>query len=1074
MSFQFHARPPSFATAVLCLLAVVGPGPISAQQVGTVTGAVTDAASGAVLPSVQVHIPALRLGALSNDQGRFLLLNVPAGRHEFRAELLGRRSVTQIIDVPSGGTITLNFQLETSAISMEALVVTGVAAATPRSQLAFTVEQLNAAEVQRITPTSAGTMLQGKVPGAKVISGSGQPGSEPSIQLRGPTSITGSQAPLVIVDGVVTRGTLADIDPLDIESMEVVKGAAAASLYGSRAQAGVIMITTKRGASLPEGSSEIVVRNVFNVNSMPRRLELSRSHGYRMSPDGNSFVNRAGSPISLPATLGTFVFDDGGTGTNVYRAFQDKPYPEPTWDPVKQVFAPGGSRSTFISMGGNEGTTQYQASARYLHDEGSIRFNNGLTQKNVRLNVDHRLSDQLQLALGSYFAHSQSDVIEEGGLDMTGSATTFQRMTFLSPKSNLLDLNENGNISIIGDQVAWTENPLYRVVNQDFNRTRRRLMGNADLTYSPTSWVNFQASASYDRGDMLETRYEAPGYERIRNTPLQGSLFKREENSTELNASLTASLTRSFGHLVTRTRLRYVNEARENSGMRAGGSNMLVSSVPRLSLATAGLSLDSFEQAIRSEGLFLITALTYQDKYVLDLLGRRDGSSLFGPEERWQNYFRAAGAWRMAQEPWWPFATINEFKPRLSIGTAGGRPRFEAQYQTYAVADGSISPRILGNDRLRPEHATERETGFDAVIANRLRVGASYVSTEVKDQLLLVPLPAFAGFESQWRNAGTLESTTWELALEAALVERPNLLWTARLNLDRTKQTITELLVPAYRIEDYRAGMWVREGEELGTFYGLKWANDCGIDLRSGTDCSQFQVNDDGLLVWVGAGNSWKDGFAKNLWGTTTNIGGVVYHFGTPIPSILDNRLTKMGKSQPDLNASLFQDLNWGNLGLSFLLDGEWGAQVYNQTRAFGCRDYRCPEADQAGKPDYAKKPVAYYGVPGVYARNENSTWFMEDADFVKLREVSIRYTLDQRSLPGLTQRVGLDRATINLTGRNVKTWTQYTGYDPEVGTDSFLGSAAIGRIDEYFYPNFRSFGIDIEMVFSNTSGQGR
>ena len=1062
-SFLIRARR-VFSLAGLALLIV--PASVAAQA-GTVTGTVVDANTSQPMPSVQVFIPGLQLGALTNAQGRFLIVNVPLGQHTVRAEAIGHASLTQSVQVTTGAPATINFRMESRAISMGEIVVTGVASATPKAQLAFTVDQLKVNELQKIPVPTAGAMLQGKVAGVNVIQGSGAPGSEPSIQLRGPTSITGSQAPLIIIDGVVSSGKLSDVDPMDIASIEVVKGAAAASLYGSRAQAGVIQITTKRGTALPEGRTEVVIRNTYATNSMERVLPISQSHAYRMTADGGAFLGKTGQAINLPAVAGDFVLDDKGTGTNVNRAFQDKAYPPPTWDPFRQAFDPGNSNSTFISIAGNGGSTQYQASARYTRDEGSVVFNDGLRQKNFRLNVDHRLSNKLQLAISSYFVTTSQDVIEEGGLDADGGMTVFNRLTFLSPKSNLLGRDANGNIDVLGDQVGWGSNPLYSVVNVDFQRNTRRIMGGVDLTYSPMSWLSFQGNGSYDRTDLLQSRYTPPGFLRIRTTPLQGNLRHREQNNSELNASVTASVTKNFGELASRTRLRYLVEGTDNSWFSAGGANLLVSDVPRLSLVTSGLAIDSYQEKTRSEGLFLISALTYKERYVVDMLARRDGSSLFGPEERWQNYYRAAVAWRIAQEPWWPFqSTISEFKPRFSIGTAGGRPRFNAQYQTYAVSQGAIAPKVLGNPGLKPERAMERELGLDAVIADRLRVSANYVNSTIDDQLLLVPLPGFMGFESQWQNAGELRSQTLELQLETSLVERPDMLWTARLNLDRSRQHIGRLDVPAYRVESYRAGLWVREGEELGTFYGLKWANDCAIDLKAGSDCSQFRVNDDGLLVWVGAGNSWEVGIAKNLWGTTGVVNGTTYQWGLPIGSLLDKRLTKLGKSQPDLNASLFQDISWKSLGLSFLLSGQWGAQIYNQTRAFACRDYRCAEADQAGKADSAKKPVSYYGGAGVYARNENNSWFVENGDFVKLREVSLRYTMEENDLPSFVGKVGLSRASINFTGRNVKTWTDYRGFDPEVGSSDLLGSANVARIDEYFYPNFRSLGIDVELTF--------
>jgi TonB-linked SusC/RagA family outer membrane protein len=1054
------------ALAAATVAALLVPGDGLAQQVGTVTGTVINAGTGQPVPSVQVHIPALQMGVLTSAQGRFTLANVPVGRHEVRAEVIGYQTVTQPVDVTAGATVSVELRLESRAINMQEIVVTGVAGATPRSQLPFTVERVEIPDFQPVPVSSAGGLIQAKVAGAKIIMGSGQPGEEPSIQLRGPTSITGSQEPLVIIDGVVTQGRLADIDPMDIASIEVVKGAAAASLYGSRAQAGVVEITTKRGARVPVGQIEVTVRNMVQVNSIERILQRVMTHPYRLNAEGTAFVNRAGEPIQLPSTSGNFVLDDGGNGTNAFTAFQDNLYPGQLWDPMRQFFNPGNFYSSNLSVSGNEGNTQYRASFRYTREEGAIKYHDGLHQSNFRLNVDHRLTDAIQLALSTYYVKQDQGLVEQGG----NSGPIFA-MTFLSPKSNLGAMSADpdakpGEPSVVGDQMNFGTNPLYTLWSRDWTRTGNRFMGSFDANYAPLSWLSFQGNVSYDRGDDLETQWIPNGTKRPTQPPVTGSLMKEEESITELNGSLTASIAANFGDLTTRTRFRYLAEGHTEHGFSVEGSNLLVAGTPRLALIQGEPDIDSFERSIRSQGFFVITAATYKDRYVLDLLGRRDGSSLFGPEERWQNYYRVSTAWRMAQESWWPFAFINEFKPRFSLGTAGGRPGFSAQYQTYSVDPGQIIPRILGNNALKPELAREKEYGIDAVISNRFRLQLNYVDLEVEDQLLLVPLPSFAGFESQWRNGGTLASTTWEGTLEAALVERPNLLWTARLNLDRTKQTIVKLTVPPYKVVDLRAGMWVREGEPLGAFYGLKWADNCAIDLPAGTDCSEFQVNDDGLLVWVGAGNSWREGFVKDLWGTSAEVNGVRYNWGIPIRSILDDGLTKLGESLPDLNASLFQDFQWRNLGVSVLFDGEFGAQIYHQTRQWSCRDNRCAEADQRAKPDELKKPLAYYGAQGVYAQNTNNSWFVEDGDYVKLREVSLRYTLDGNTLPSFLGRIGVERATINLSGRNVKTWTKYPGYDPEVGKNTFGGSAAIGRIDEYFYPNYRSFGIDLELVF--------
>ena len=268
-----------------------------------------------------------------------------------------------------------------------------------------------------------------------------------------------------------------------------------------------------------------------------------------------------------------------------------------------------------------------------------------------------------------------------------------------------------------------------------------------------------------------------------------------------------------------------------------------------------------------------------------------------------------------------------------------------------------------------------------------------------------------------------MASTTWEASIEAALVERPDLVWTARLTMDRTRQKITELNVPPFEFRDLRARMLVREGEELGAFYGSNWLRACG-DLPSGMDCNSFDVNDDGLLVYVGSGTATGMGSRSPSGGTIGQVDGTTFDWGMPIKhNRFDAEPRRLGSSQPDLNVGFLQDFQYRNFGVSLLFEGEFGAQIMNQTRQWGSRS-AVGAIDQRGKPEELKKPLPYYGAAFLYDRNNRNDWFVEDGDFVKLRELSVRYTFDQNSLPGFLSQAGFDRATINLAGRNLITFT--------------------------------------------------
>jgi hypothetical protein len=419
----------------------------------------------------------------------------------------------------------------------------------------------------------------------------------------------------------------------------------------------------------------------------------------------------------------------------------------------------------------------------------------------------------------------------------------------------------------------------------------------------------------------------------------------------------------------------------------------------------------------------------------------------------------------MSQDSWWPISWLTEFKPRYSVGTAGGRPRFEAQYQTYGVDRGQISPKILGNADLKPELATERELGLDIVLGQRLTGNLNYIKSKVDDQLLLVPLPGYYGFTAQWRNAGTLESTSWEASLEGALIERPDLVLTAFFNFNRTRQVISHLGVPPFQIQIYRSKMYVVEGEPLGVYFGKKWARSCTDMSDRKIDCADFDVNDEGYLVYVGKGNTWRDGRAKNLWGTFGSSNGVVFPWGIPQAAAPWPEVSKMGESMPDFGLGWGTNLRWGNLAISTLFQGEFGPEIYSGSLQWADNSANSGKVhDQTLKPEEEWKPLGYYF--NFYDVNNNNDRWVRDGTYVKWREVSVRYSVSRDQLSRVLGRLSPTEVTLNLIGRNLYTWTDYEGFDPEVGSANFLGSAVVGRVDEQAYPNYRTYGFDVELTF--------
>jgi len=1032
---------------------IAGTSTAAAQGTGTITGTVSDATTGQTLESAQVFLPGLNMGGLSNQQGRFLLLNVPAGTHELRVELIGYETTTQQVTVSANQTANVQVQMNSTALQLQELVVTGVAGETPRVKLPFTVEKVDFSEMP-VPAANAGSLIQGKIPGVRVTRGSGQAGQDASILLRGPTTITGSQTPLIIVDGVITDNRLADIDALDVESIEVVKGAAAASLFGSRAQNGVIQITTKRGAGLRTDQSRVTLRSEMGFQELASRIGLSQAHPYRI--EGGNYVDADGNAIPFGPGV---VLETGNQATT----FQDNEFPGPTFDHIDAFFDPGDFMNQYVAVEGKSGSTNYRASFSYNKEDGIVDGHDGFTRRNFRINLDHSVWDNLDISLNTFFAKSFQDDLSNGN--------PFFGLTFMGANADLLATDPDGTLKIQPDPLSLEDNPLYVVQEQTDVDDNTRFMGSAFIRWAPLSWFELEGNYSVDRADFNENRLVPKGYKAISGDPSTGFLERDATISNDVNASITASINKTWGDLTTRNRIRYLLEDQHFERFFAQGTQFAVADVPVLDNAGPNPVVGSSITDVISEGVFFISALDYQGKYIGDVLFRRDGSSLFGPDERWANYFRGSFAWRLAQEDWWPLDWMDEFKLRYSWGQAGGRPQFNAQYETFSVSGGQISPVNLGNRALKPELTTEQEFGVEFVLWNLVEGGFTYADSRTEDQLLQVPLPGFAGFGQQWRNAGEIESQTYEAYLSSTLVQTPDFDWSVRVNWDKTNQEITRLDVPPYRLGFF----WVREGEPIGAMYGTRWAADCGELAALGTiDCSQLDVNDDGYLVPVGAGNTWKDGVSKSLWGETVTIGTdengdpIEEGFGLPIAAqdLIDGKYSdfvNMGNTTADFAASWSNTIRWKNLSLYTLMDTEQGFEIYNQTAQWSYREWKHADCDMLGRPDELKKPLSYCSA--VYNVNANSSHFVEDGSYIKLREVSLRYVFDQDALGGLSDMIGIDQATLNLVGRNLLTWTDYTGYDPEVGQGNF-GSSVIGRADNFTFPNFRTFTASIEVVF--------
>lgn len=1103
-----------FVLAALALL--FGAAPVLAQT-GTVEGTVRNAHTSEAIAGARVIVVGTTLSATSNQNGFYRIENVPVGVQTLQAIVLGYQSVTLTnARVAAGLPFTANFPMVPAVINLDAVVVTGVVGETQRAKLPFTVDQVQAEDLP-VPQTDALGALQGKVAGAVVSRGNAQPGNAPTILLRGPTSINASgrsQEPLYVVDGVILGSSIVDLDALDIETIEVVKGAAAASLYGSRAAAGVVQITTRRGASLAQDDISFTLRSEYGMNQLPRKMPLSMRHQFLMNASGTKFIDNNGAEcdwLECPNVvlagqgMGQGLADPSlDTTANEWTTYQNQTWPGTTYDQVERFFEGGNFMQQYVAATGRSGGTNFHASWSNMREEGIMTGQEGISRNNFRVNVDQRLGDAFKISTSAFYSRSKVDNVGgslfgltrmPAGADLlalnhcpaTGTCMQWQTPRMLTDESGN-EYQDPNDVYLNPDPFNQeSPNPLYQLFNIEDFSYRGRFQSSANVRWRPVSWVSFDANLSYDRLDRSRQYYRFKGYKSFTDatSTILGGMRRYSYLTEAFNASADLTLTYRFGDLATRTQFRYLAEYDDYESTNAGGSRFVVGDVPVIdNLEPDQVTAGSYLNAVRADGYFGIINLDFRDRYILDALIRNDGSSLFGPDARRHWYYRLAGAWRVGEDL--RLNGLDELKLRLAYGTAGGRPRFEAQYETYSVGAGSVTPITLGNRGLEPEFSKELEAGIDLLVMGRVNLSVTYAQTSTENQILLVPLPAYAGFTQQWRNAGTLDSKTWEATLDLQLAQSQSFGWSARVLFDRTTQEITELNVPAFTYGTYGGNsadvFYAREGEAIGTMYGVKFARSCDdlLGQLGGANCltssgGEFTINEEGLLVWVGPGGSLDD----PQWGSTGPDFGFkgaarTLRWGSPIRGWGLDRVTgdttdflPIGTTTPDFHLGVSTTLRWGGLSVYGLLEWLPGFDVYNLPAQWAVfRNYSAVQ-DQPDVPLAEQKPQGYYnqlyGLVGLGIDN----YFVQDGSFAKLREVSLRYRIGQETLAAVPLLRQFDGIAISLIGRNLLTFTNYASYDPETGEGGGeVGSAAISRIDGYNYPNFRTFTAAIEVNF--------
>jgi TonB-linked SusC/RagA family outer membrane protein len=1102
---------------LVALVLALAPAALHAQQPVSVAGRVTDPA-GAPVVGAQVFIASMGLGANTGADGTYRIM-VPAARVSgqsvaLTAQRAGFAAQSRTITLSAGATLTQDFQLAQDVLRLEELVVTGISGgAQARALVPFTVSRVDASQMP-VPAANPLSQLQGKVPGANIASVSGRPGVAPQVLLRGPTSINASgrsQEPLYIVDGIVLGSSIADLNPADIESVEVVKGAAASTLYGSRAASGVISITTKRGKT--EGV-RFSARSEYGVSDIERDFGIARYHPFLLDETGTRFcaVDAYGTANTCTRTLDyrteaarinnapgdfaistvSFPVDPGSvtSGAILRRAFVTGRYPGTTYNAVKQIVDPKPLAQNDFSMSGKAGSTNFYSSVGHTRQQGAIMGLKGYERLNGKLNIGQRIGDQVTVDITSSISRATLDGAnqEEGG-------GAFFRLTRTPAIVDITQRDTLGRRYIrtnIFNGGTQNENPLYQLENIDRQDLRWRYLLGGQVKYTPASWVDANASLNLDRLNLSYIQFWNRGFRTTNSNAAtnQGYIWNGSSNTQSLNGSAGLSIRPELISAVKTTfTLGTQYERQESDNRRIEGQFLRVPDVRDGRNATAQQTILSTYNDTRQIGLSAGTFINALDRYTLDLALRRDGSSRFGDENRWQTYGRASAGWLMAREDWFPSNLLSVFTLRGSIGTAGNTPPYVAQYETYSLGSGGVlSASTLGNPHLRPEVSTEREFSAEFELLDRYGLTVTYANSLTKNQILPVNTSVVTGFPRQWQNAGELRNRTWEAALTLPIVQGRDFSWMGRMNYTRNRAIVEKLYVPPFMIGTDLQGtgeiIRVAEGERFGTFYGRQFMTSCAqmpasFQSQCGTG-QAFQRNNEGYIVWVGAGNNPGMGITDNLWNAVLPAAqapyGVQASWGMPMLVREDNgspKLMPLGHALPDYRVGMSHTVQYKKFTVYGLAEGAFGQSVWNQGRHWSYLDFLSHDVDQADKSVQDAKPIGYYyragpgpggndsGIGGFYDILGPNNRMVEDASFVKLRELSTSYRVGQVG--------GFGDWTISVIGRNLKTWTGYSGFDPEVGvgnTASQAGSGLINAIDAFSFPQTRSVSFVLSTNF--------
>lgn len=990
-----------------------GPSAAAAQEVEgyQIQGVVVEEDVGQPLAGVEVGIRGTSITTITNPEGRFTLdAPLAPGTYDVQFSFIGYSAATREVTLADQRVVSLDtISLVPSPVVLDELIATGTGVITQRRAVGNTVETVGGEDVSEAPGAATiDQALQGKVTGAVISENSGQPGGGVSIRLRGTSSILGGAEPLIVVDGViidnssealvalgsnVTRGgsaltnRLADIAPGDIERIEVVKGAAAAALYGSRANNGVIQIFTRRGA---QGAPRVSFSSEISTERTPKTYDLNMAPRAGIADVAFAGADSVGAPVQR--------FD-----------IQDR------------LFRRGYGTTNQLSLSGGSEATTYYLSGGYRNEEGILETT-GYERLNARARINQVVAERIDVGASLSVVQSEADFVPEGE-QTQGVLTT----VIFTPTS--FDPTFDENLGRYPYNPVLNVNPFVVLEQWEAAEDVLHFTGQATADWRPIDDLTLSYLFGLDDYRQENTYLRTPFSE---SPSFGGSIQNPLRLSRQMNHDLTLNYRRPLSDVLeseTTVGTRYTSDRTNTIFASAGdlppGQTLVGGATP-----SASQSVLEF----RTFGAFAQERLSFRDRLYLTGALNLEGSTAFGEDERWQLFPKLQASYVVSDEQFFTESALSRvfssLRLRAAYGETGGQPpglysRFDNYVDVnYAGRPGLVASSLAGNPDLKPERQREIEGGFDAgFLRDRVDLEFSYYDKFTSDLVLSVPLPPSRGRQAQFQNIGELSNTGVEVSLNTLNLNTPDFSWRSRLSFAHNENRVERLVTAADTVVTGYLNAVV-EGEPVGVFYGGIYARDAEGNVR----------HDEAGLPIRGQDTIMVNG--------ETEVVNAARIIGDPNPDFT------LGFR----NTFTVRD----NLQFDVLLDGRFGNDVANFTRRI---------TEFFGVDEKVEREISGDTVPRTYALNPNGRIqiyeeYIEDGSFVKLREIALRYTLPSE----LAGRLGAGSASIRIAGRNLYTWTDYSGLDPEVNL--FSANTVARGVDFATTPLPRAFVAGINLTY--------